>query len=125
MLECNGFPIAQARASRAAVVGELDDMEFVEGDLGVRKVLFDPRLEGRPHVDAGVGHRLALAAMRLEEIGEFLRGRRILAVGDVDDLAARHVDEQADVVVAAPRGRPGWFLFTHGVTLPQSLPPQS
>ena len=67
------------------------------------KVLFDPSLEGGPHVDAGVGHRLALAAMRLEEIGEFLHRRRVLAVGDVDDLAARHVDEQADVIVAAPR----------------------
>src|SRR5271157_5179688 len=29
-------------------VGELDDMEFVECDLGVRKVLLDPRLERRP-----------------------------------------------------------------------------
>ena len=31
----------------------------------------------------------APAAMRLEEIREFLDGRRVLAVGDVDDLAAR------------------------------------
>ena len=42
-------------------------------------------------------------AMRLEEIREFLHGRRVLAVGDVDHLAPRHVNEQADVVVAAPR----------------------
>ena len=85
------------------LVGELDDVEFVERDLGVREALFDPRLEGSPHVDAGVGHRLAPAAMRLEEIREFLHRRRVLAVGDVDHLAPRHVDEQADVVVAAPR----------------------
>ena len=52
------------------LVGELDDVEFVERDLGVREALFDPR---------------------------------VLAVGDVDHLAPRHVDEQADVVVAAPR----------------------
>ena len=85
------------------LVGEFDDVEFVERDLGVREVLLDPRLEGSPHVDAGVAHRLAPAAMRLEEIREFLHGRRVLALGDVDDLAPRHVDEQADVVVAAPR----------------------
>ena len=30
--------------------------------LSVREVLLDPRLEGRPHVDAGVGHRLAGAS---------------------------------------------------------------
>ncbi len=41
--------------------------------------------------------------MRLKEIREFLHRRRVLAVGDVDDLAPRHIDEQADVVVAAPR----------------------
>ena len=83
------------------LVGEFDDVKFVERDLGVGEVLFDPRLECSPHVDAGVGHRFAPAAMRLEEIREFLHGRRVLAVGDVDDLAPRHVNEQADVVVAA------------------------
>ncbi len=67
------------------------------------KVRLDPRFERRPHVDAGVGDRLALAAMRLEEIREFLYRRGILAVGCVDHFAPRHVDEQADVVVAAPR----------------------
>ena len=77
-------------------------MEFVER-VSRWEARFDPRLEGSPHVDAGVGHRLAPAAMRLEEIREFLHRRRVLAVGDVDDLAPRHVDEQADVVVAAPR----------------------
>ena len=85
------------------LVGEFDDVKFVERDLGVGEVLFDPGLECSPHVDAGVGHRFAPAAMRLEEIREFLHGRRVLAVGDVDDLAPRHVNEQADVVVAAPR----------------------
>ena len=70
---------------------------------GVGEVLLDPRLECSPHVDAGVGHRLALAAVRLEEIREFLHRRRVLAVGDVDHLAPRHVDEQADIIVAAPR----------------------
>ncbi len=56
-----------------------------------------------PHVDAGVGDRLALAAVRLEEIREFLHRRGVLAVGHVDDFAPRHVDEQADILVAAPR----------------------
>ena len=41
--------------------------------------------------------------MRLQEIREFLHRRGVLAVGCVDDFAPRHVDEQADVVVAAPR----------------------
>ena len=69
----------------------------------VLEVRLDPRFERRPHVDAGVGDRLALAAMRLEKIREFLHRRGVLAVGCVDDFAPRHVDEQADIVVAAPR----------------------
>ena len=63
------------------LVGEFDDVEFVERDLGVLEVRLDPRLERRPHVDAGVGDRLALAAVRLEEIREFLHRRGVLAVG--------------------------------------------
>ncbi len=85
------------------LVGEFDDVEFVERDLGVLEIRFDPRLERRPHVDARVADRLALAAVRLEEIREFLHRSGVLAVGHVDDFAPRHVDEQADVVVAAPR----------------------
>ena len=46
------------------LVGEFDDVEFVERDLGVLEVRLDPRFERRPHVDAGVGDRLALAAVR-------------------------------------------------------------
>ncbi len=84
------------------LVGEFDDVEFVERDLGVLEVRLDPRFERRPHVDAG-GDRLALAAVRLEEIREFLHRRGVLAVGHVDDFAPRHVDEQADVVVAPRR----------------------
>src|SRR5208283_651015 len=38
-----------------------------------------------------------------QEVGEFLHRRGVLAFGDVNHLAPRHVDEQADVVVAAPR----------------------
>jgi hypothetical protein len=41
--------------------------------------------------------------MRLKEIREFLHRRGILAVGHVDDLAPRHVDEQTDVVMPARR----------------------
>src|SRR5271166_5316324 len=82
---------------------KLSHVDFVERDLGVLEVRLDPRFERRPHVDAGVGDRLALAAVRLEEIREFLHRRGVLAVGHVDDFAPRHVDEQADIVVAAPR----------------------
>src|SRR5208282_3950037 len=87
------------------LVGELDDVELVERDLGVLEIRLDPRFERRPHVDAGVADRLALAAMRLQEIGEFLHRRGVLAIGHVDDFAPRHVDEEADVIVAAPRFR--------------------
>src|SRR5271166_2045566 len=37
------------------LVGEFDDVEFVERDLGVLEVRLDPHFERRPHVDAGVG----------------------------------------------------------------------
>ena len=39
----------------------------------------------------------------LQELLELLYRRGVLAFGDIDHLAPRHIDEQADVVVAAPR----------------------
>src|SRR5208337_3457559 len=39
---------------------KLSHVDFVERDLGVLEVRLDPRFERRPHVDAGVGDRLAL-----------------------------------------------------------------
>src|SRR5580700_7940900 len=39
----------------------------------------------------------------LQKIREFLHRSGVLALGYVDDLAAHHIDEQADIIVAAPR----------------------
>ena len=41
--------------------------------------------------------------MRLQKIREFLHRSGVLALGYVDDLAADHINEQADMIVAAPR----------------------
>ncbi len=72
-------------------------------DFGVGEVLFDPGLERRAHVDARVADRLSVAAVRDQKIREFLHRSGVLAVGYIDDLAARHINEQADIIVAAPR----------------------
>ena len=72
------LPKGCRRSSNGGLVGEFDDVEFVERDLGVLEVRLDPRFERRPHVDAGVGDRLALAGVRLEEIREFLHRRGVL-----------------------------------------------
>ncbi len=48
---------------------------------------------------------LSPAAVPLQKRREGVDGRRIFAVGDIDDLATSHVYEQADVVVAPTRGR--------------------
>ena len=79
------------------------ELNFLEVVLGLGEFFLVPRLDCSPLSVVGLVYRFAQAAMRLEEIREFLDGRRVLAVGDVDDLAPRHVNEQADVIVAAPR----------------------
>ena len=51
-------------ADRLGCMG--DDVEFFEGDLGVRKVICDAADQGRPHVHAGQLDFVGFAAVRAE-----------------------------------------------------------
>src|SRR6266446_5349114 len=52
------------------LVDELDDVEFVEGDLGVGQTLRGAGNEGRAHVDAHLGDGLGISAMGRQVRGE-------------------------------------------------------
>ena len=63
------------------VIDDLDGMELVEGDGGIRQVLGDTLDEGRAHIDADLADRLRGTAMRDEITGEGGYGVGILALG--------------------------------------------
>jgi len=86
-------------------VDELDDVEFVEGDLGVGQAFGSADDEGRAHVDAYLGDGLGSSAMGHQVLGEGIDRAGILALGDEQNAAADEIDEQADIVVATPRSR--------------------
>src|SRR6266404_8400547 len=79
-------------------------MEFVEGDLGLWQALGGAGDERRAHVDAHLGNRLGVPAMRRQVRGEGGDRRGILAFGGEQHAAAVEIDEQADVVVATAGG---------------------
>ena len=86
-------------------VDELDEVEFVEGDLGVGQALRDAGDEGRAHVNAHLGNGLGISAMGRQVVSERIDRAGILAVGDEQNPAADEIDEQADIIVATPRRR--------------------
>jgi hypothetical protein len=87
-----------------SVVDDLDGMELVEGDGGVGQVLGDALDEGRAHIDADFLDRLGVAAVRGEILGERGDGFGGAALGGEQHPCLVDIDEQRDVVVAAPRG---------------------
>ena len=79
-------------------------MELVEGDGRIGQMLGGALDEGRAHVDADLADRLGITAMRGQVIGEGGDGAGILALGGEQHAGLVDIDEQRDVVVAAPGG---------------------
>ena len=67
-------------------------------------VVGDALDEGRAHVDADFADGLGRAAMGCEVIGERGDGGGVAAFGGEQHAGLVDIDEQRDVVVAAPRG---------------------
>jgi len=86
-------------------VGQMDDVEPVEGDRRVRQMPRDPGNIGSAHVDAGGRDGVRIAAMGAEVFGEGLDGVRVAALTGKEQSANIKVMEQGDVIVAAPRCR--------------------
>src|ERR1022692_2526048 len=86
------------------VVDQADDMEFVEGDLGVGQACNDPLGEGLRHVGADFGDGLGIAAVGLEVFGESSDGGGVLARGGEQHLALLQIDEKGNVFLATPGG---------------------
>src|SRR5438128_7177055 len=84
------------------LVDELDDVEFVESDLGVGQAFRGAGDEGRAHVDAHLGDGFGISAMGRQVLGEGVDRAGILALGDEQNAATNEIDEQADIVVATP-----------------------
>ena len=86
---------------------QLDDMEPVDGEGGVWEVLGRRRQERRRHVAHDLADHGRFAAMGQHEGPELGHAGLALAGRDEDDrlVAAVHVDEHGDVVVAAPGRR--------------------
>src|ERR1700726_4889827 len=74
-------------------VDELDDVEFVESDLGVGQAFRGAGDEGLAHVDAHLGDGLGSAAMDRQVLGEGIDRAGILALGDEQNAAADEIDE--------------------------------
>ena len=84
------------------LVDELDDVEFVEGDLGVGQAFRGAGDEGRAHVDAHLVDGLGISPVGRQVLGEDADRAGILALGHEQDAATNEIDEQADIVVATP-----------------------
>ena len=79
-------------------------MELVEGDLGLGEVVGDPLDEGGTHVDAHLLDAAGIAVVGLQIVGERFHGIGAASLGDEQHAALVDIDEQRDVVVAAPGG---------------------
>lgn len=81
-----------------------NDVELVEGDLGVREVLGDALDVRRGHVDAHRAHRLRRSLVRSKILGERsdTRGFRFLA--DEDHIAPAGVSADGDVLLTPGAG---------------------
>ena len=86
------------------VVEKLYDVEAIEGDPRIWKVLSHALLEGGRHVHRGFLQALGLASVLLEEGAETADRGRILATGGKHQPTLNHVEEQTDVVVAFAGG---------------------
>lgn len=84
----------------------LHDMEPVDRDLGLGKVLGQPAEEGWRHVSDDIDHIVRIAAMARQEGAESLDDV-LAAAWDCEDhrfLLALHVEEHCDLAMTAPGG---------------------
>jgi len=86
-------------------IGQLDDMEPVEGDGRFRQMPTDACDIGLAHVDAGSCDAVRVTAMLPEVFGECLDRVRVAALTCKEQPAGVQVMEEGDVVVASPRCR--------------------
>ena len=84
-------------------VGQLDDVEPVEGDGRVRQMSTDARNIGPAHVDAGGRDSARVTTMSAEVASECFDGVRVAALTGKEQSARIEVMEQGDVIVATPR----------------------
>jgi len=94
------FPF-QAADFIDGVVDETDDVELVEGEVGIGQMISDAIDKGLGHVGADLGNGLRISLMGAEVLGKVGDGGGILAGGDEQDLALLEIDEQGNVVLAA------------------------
>ena len=83
------------------VVDEADDMELIEGQGGIGKVIANALDEGGRHIGADLGNGLRVSLMGTEVGDESGNGAGILAGSDEQDFALLEIDEQRNVVLAA------------------------
>jgi hypothetical protein len=81
-------------------IGMSDDVELVEGDLGVGQVLGYAADKGRRHVDGDGFDRLGIATVRGEIGGKVLDGLGITPLGDEEHPPLVGIGNQGDVVVS-------------------------
>ncbi len=77
-------------------------MKLVERDFGIRQMLCDTLDKSRAHVDAHIGDLRRIATVLDQIIGKRGDGCGIAAFGDVNDAGLVDIDEQRDIIVAAP-----------------------
>jgi hypothetical protein len=84
------------------LVGQLDVMELVKGDLGVGQVLPHAADVSLGHIDAGVSDLIALALVVGKSFREPLRGMGIATKRCKNESSLSQVMHQRDVVMASP-----------------------
>lgn len=84
-------------------VGQRDDVERIQTDLGIRAVLARAGLVGRTQVQTDVRDRPGIAAVRGQIPGESLEGGRILASCGEQQTARIHVAEHRQVAMPLVR----------------------
>ena len=85
--------------------GEGDDVELVEGQFGVGKILFDALDEGGGHVDGGAGDSGWIAAVLNQVISELPDGRGLASLGEEDQPALLGIRDRGHIVVAPGAGK--------------------
>lgn len=99
-------------------VGQLDDVEPVEGDGCVRQMPTDAGNIGPAHVDAGGRDGVRIATMSAQIFGEALHRARVPALTGKEQSARLEIMEQGDVIMATPRR---CLVYTDGGHLAEIL----
>ncbi len=86
------------------LIGELDDVEFIEGDVRPRQLFLHPATIARRHIDADVADVLRAAAVGLEVVGELRDHLGLAPLGGEQQPRFLEIVKEADVLMPAPRG---------------------